>query len=460
MTGITMPSLLTPEDAARYARIDEDLLVHPWAVQDDYRSLIITRAEGNYLWDVAGNRYLDFRSQSWYANIGHGDRRVMELISKAYDLAGVYAFGTWPKLELAEKLLSLLPPGYARVFFGCNGSDAVEAALKVARLVTGRQNVIAFWHGYHGASMGATSVTGIPRWRLDVGEPVPGTIFVPPPYHYRSPFGGSTQDETDRLTVAYLRETIEQYGVKTIAAIIGEPILATGGGIIPGRGYWRQVRALCDEYDILLIGDEVVTGFGRTGRWFARDHYDYEPDMLLFGKGLSSGYLPLSAAVFRRNVVERFRSRLFPHGLTYSGHPLCCAAGLANIRIIEEDRLVANAAGMGAYLNDALQQIFECHPCVGEVRGLGLFAAVELVKDRASKASFDAATPLSGQASAAADIAVQVAGLMRDRGVLVHGLRARGIIKFAPPLTITRAEIDTGMSALDEVLAIIDRSTG
>jgi taurine--2-oxoglutarate transaminase len=193
------------------------------------------------------------------------------------------------KSRLTRKLLKLLPHGYGRVFYGCNGADAVEAALRAARIVAGRQNIIAFWDEYHGASMGATSVTGLKGWQQSLGPYVPGSIFVPGPYHYRSPLGGRSQEETDRLTVEFLRKTIEQAGPETIAAVVGEPLTTGGGAIRPGEGYWQKVRGLCDQYDILLIADEVVTGFGRTGHWFGIDHYIYRPDMICLGKGLSSG---------------------------------------------------------------------------------------------------------------------------------------------------------------------------
>jgi taurine---2-oxoglutarate transaminase len=332
-------------------QIDQDNILHSWTAQGSYIPSIVTRAQGNYFWDAEGKRYLDFTSQAWFANIGHGDKRVRHAIDEYDDLPlAIYGRSTLPKLLLAKKILSLLPGGYARVFFGCNGSDAVEAALKIARHVTKRQEIIAFWNGYHGASMGATSVTGIPKWRTTIGSTVPGTTFVPAPYHYRSNLAGSNQDETDRNTLAYLEYVINSIGSDTVAAIIGEPIIATGGCIVPGRGFWRGVRSLCDRYDILLISDEIVTGFGRTGFWFARDYYDYKPDIIAFAKGLSSGYAPLSAAVLNNRVSGALNDTILPHGLTYSGHPLACAVALANINVIEMDGLIDRAGRRGRRL--------------------------------------------------------------------------------------------------------------
>jgi taurine--2-oxoglutarate transaminase len=450
----------------RYARIDREHVIHSWAVQDEYAPSMVVRAEGNYFWDQDGRRYLDFTSQAWFANIGHGNQRVAEAIARqAQEPAPIYAAGTPPKLDLTEKLLSLVPPDYERVFFGCNGSDAIEASLKVARMITGRQNVVAFWHEYHGASMGATSVTGIPTWRTELGEPVPGTIFVAGPHRYRCPLPNATQEDADRWSVENLRQTIEYVGADTIAAVIGEPFVTGSAAVVPGRDYWRQVRQVCDEHGILLIGDEVVSGFGRTGHWFGRDYYDYEPDMIVFAKGLTSGYLPLSAAIFRTNVVDGFRSRLLPHGLTYSGHPICCAAALANIAVIEEDDLVANAAAMGRRLADGMDWLVERHPSIGEARSLGLFGVLELVQDRETKAAFPADLALGGDIPAGGSVAQQVGAAMRQRGIILTGgslLRAKRAadvidsLRFAPPLTITADEIDLFYETLDPILDRVD----
>lgn len=445
-------------------RIDERHVVHSWMVQDEYSSEIMTEAEGLYYCTTEGKRFLDFTSQAWFANVGHRNRRVMNaIVLQVEELACVHGLSTRPKLQLTEKLLGLLPGSYERIFYGLNGSDAIEIALKVARLVTGRQDVIAFHDEYHGASMGAASVTGVSRWRARTGTPVPGSIFVPSPYHYRSPLAGGTQEQTDQNTIDYLRFTIEKQGADTIAAVIGEPILTgtPAGGVVPGLQYWRGVRRLCDEYGIMLISDEIVTAFGRTGHWFARDYYGYEPDVICLAKGLTSGYLPLSAAVFRDSVAERFQGRLLPHGLTYTGHPVCCAAALANVSVIEDDGLIENASSMGATLAAALQRLQQDHPCVGDARSLGLFAALELVSDRNTKASFPPWAVIGdGGKSATPQVPMgaQVAAALRNKGIIIRG--AGDIIKFAPPLTVSEEEIARVATELDEALSLADKYVG
>lgn len=438
-------------------RIDRDHVVHPWLVQSEHRPTLVTRAEGNYIWDASGRRYLDFTAQQWHANVGHGEHRIAEAIAEhAGGLSTITSFATEPRSRLTEKLLSLLPPSYERVFYGCNGSDAIEAALKTARLVTGRQNVVAFWNAYHGGSMAATSVTGLANLRNGFGQGVPGTVFVPPPYHYRSALAGADQAETDARTLDEIRRTITQVGADTVAAVIGEPFNATTG-MVPGSAFWKGMRALCDELEILLIGDEVVAGFGRTGHWFARDYYDYEPDILLFAKGLTSGYLPLSAAVFRKNVADRFVDRLFPHGLTYSGHTLCCVAALANIAVMEEDNLIPRAAAMGKYLEEGLRSLASRHACVGDVRTIGLYGAIELVADRESRATIpdELSIPGLGEGCGAA---AKVAAHLKRGGVLVNAMRVQGIVKMSPPLTIDASESDAVIALLDDALGHVDRA--
>lgn len=457
MRNSTVGNEGTPDlDLEALTRIDREHVVHSWTVQDDYESKVIVGGQGHEFWDAGGRRYLDFTSQAWYANIGLGSEVVARAVAEQVaGAANIYGYGTLPKLRLTEKLLALLPSRYQRVFFGCNGSDAIESALKIARMITGRQTVIAFWGEYHGAAMGATSVTGLPGWMVDTGAPVPGTVFVPSPYHYRSPFGGPSQDDTDRLTLEFLRRTIEREGPETIAAVLGEPLPTSGIACVPGPDYWRGVRALCDQYGLLLISDEIVSGFGRTGHWFARDHYDYEPDIICLAKGLTSGYLPLSAAVFRDDVAERFQSMTFRHGLTYAGHPVCCAAALANIEVLERRGLVGNAAAQGGRLTHELAVLAERHPSVGCATNLGLFAVIELVQDAERKLPFPDDLGLDGKPGTAAGMGGRVVAALLDRGIVVRG--APECVAFAPPLGVTDDEIDRVMGALSEVLTQVDR---
>jgi taurine--2-oxoglutarate transaminase len=452
-----MQAPTTAPSVDHLVRLDREHVMHNWAVQAEYTPEFIVRADGNYVWSAAGDRYLDFTAQQWHASVGHNNQAVLGAIKDAVnDLAAISSFATPPRAKLAEKLLSLLPAGYSRIFFGSNGSDANEAAIKTARMVTGRQGVISFWNAYHGASMAATSATGLPYLRTGFGQPVPGHYYVPAPYHYRSPIAGRDQDETDSNTIEYIRRTIEQIGPETIAAIIGEPFNATAG-IIPGWTFWSGLREVCDEHGILLIGDEVVTGFGRSGTWFARDQFAYEPDVIVLAKGLTSGYLPLSAAVFHRRVTEKVDTELWAHGLTYAGHPVCCAAALANIAAIEEQGLIAHAAEMGEHLRQGLSTLKADHPSVGDVRCMGLYGAIELVANRSTKTPFPAETRIEPGDAPAKGVALEIGDILKRRGILVNAMRVEGIVKCSPPLTIQRDEIDLVLEELDRVLGQLDR---
>jgi taurine--2-oxoglutarate transaminase len=443
------------DELGRLLEIDRDRILHSWGPQTAYEPRIIVGAEGSYYWDAEGRRFLDFISQAFYANIGHGQRRVTDAIAaQAGQLASVYSHGTVVKSLLAEKVLSLFPSSYGRVYFGSNGADAVELALKVARLTTGRQNIVAFWNGYHGASMGATSATAEHRGRLGSGEPVPGTILVPTPYHYRSLLRGATQADTDVNTVAFIRQTIEQVGPETVAAVLGEPYVTAGPGVIPAQSYWKQIRALCDEYGIMLISDEMISGFGRSGHWFARDWYDYEPDIICLGKGLSGGYAPISATVLKAEVVERFEDRPLPYGLTFAGHAVSCAAALACIGVIEADDLVGRSAETSRQLERALHELQDRHRCIGDIRMIGMFVNIELVRDRATKEAFPPDASLEGATRGGSGVGVDVGRRLRDNGVIVRPLP--DIIKFGPPLTTDWSDISLGLEQIDAALDAVD----
>jgi taurine--2-oxoglutarate transaminase len=445
------------DTAAELTEIDRDRVLHSWGPQTAYTPSLVVGAEGCHFWDAQGRRYLDFTSQAFYANIGHGDRRVIAAITRqANELPSVYSHGTVPKSKLADKLLSLFPSSYGKVYFGSNGSDAVELALKVARLVTGRQNVVCFYDGYHGASMGATSVTAEHRGRLGAGELVPGTILAPTPYHYRSVLRGVDQDDTDRRTVAFLRQLIDQVGPRTVAAIIGEPYVTAGPGVVPGRMYWRQIRQLCDDYGILLISDEMITGFGRSGRWFARDHYDYEPDMICLGKGLSGGYAPISATVLKSDLVRRFADLPLPYGLTYAGHALSCAAALAVINVIEQDELIDRGIRISSVIGDALDELERKHACVGDVRRCGMFMSIEIVRDPESREQFSSEASLGDpEANNGPGIGVDVGQRMRERGIVIRAMP--NVLKLGPPLIVGRSEVDRAFGELNDLLALVDK---
>jgi 4-aminobutyrate aminotransferase-like enzyme len=425
---------------------DRALFLHSFQSDATYVPEVIARASGNYVWTADGRELLDFRSQAFFANVGHGERRVIDAVGDQLSRSGgIMNFATPAKLALGERLRGLLPESYGRFYFGLNGSDAIEVALKSARLLTGRQNVIAFQGEYHGATMGAASVSGARESRVGGGELVPGTILVPAPYHYRSPFGPGSPAEVEQRTVAFLRQTIDEVGADTIAAVVGEPFISAGPGVVPGLGYWRQVEELCREQGIVLIADEVITGMGRSGAMFARDVYGYEPDILCLGKGLTGGYVPLSAVAFREPVGSELGQRFFPFVVTHAGHPVGCAAALACLDVIEDDDLVARGAEMGRQLHAAMLELAERHVCIGDVRSLGLFTNVEFVQDRATKTRFpeDAA------------VGVELERRLFDNGVLVRG--TPHVLKLGPPLTIDRTEIDRVAELLDGHLEQLDQ---
>jgi taurine--2-oxoglutarate transaminase len=435
--------------------LDERCVLHGWSVQADYHSELVTDAQGLYVTTADGRTYMDFASQLGFANIGHGDRRIANGITDdVWNVASIYGSAKPPPLRLAKKLLSLLPDGYRRIFFGLNGSDAVEAATKIARLVTGRQEIVSFHYAYHGSSAGAASVGGLPINKVHEG--VPGTVYAFPPYHYRSPVAGKDQAETDRNTVDLLRQTIEMTGPNHVAAVIGEPMMGSGVGVVPGPDYWRLVRALCDEYGLLLISDEVITGFGRTGHWFAVDYYDYRPDIIAFGKGITSGYLPLAATVLSERVSDQLEKRFLPHGLTNAHHAVCCAAALANIGVIEADDLISNAHDAGRHLGSRVQELAAAHDCVGDIRQGGLFSVVELVADPSRRTRFAEEATIENGKYGTGDIASQVRTAMRHRDVLITAYRSAGIVALVPPLPVQRDQIDTAIAHLSEVLSLVD----
>jgi adenosylmethionine-8-amino-7-oxononanoate aminotransferase len=437
---------------------ERDHILHKWTAQDDYEPTFIDGADGARLFEAGGGDYLDAFSQSWYAVGGHSQARIADAIGEqAHRLATVHAagFSTPPRRRLARRLIDLLPEGFKRVFFGSNGSDAVEVSLKLARLATGRQGVVAFSGSYHGASMAAASVTGLPECRDGFGEPVPGTVFTPYPYCYRCPLGLSYPD-CDVACADLVERAIETEGPNRVAAIIGEPVIAVSGVVVPPQPFWKRIREIADRYDLWYISDEVVTGFGRCGSWFAMEHYDAVPDVITLGKGLTSGFQPLSAAVLGERVEQEIASRPLYHGMTFEGHSVATAAALANIDALEEDGLVEHAATLGERLRVRLEELAERHRCVGEVRGLGAMWGIELVRNRATRAPFAAGEPFENRRGAPVDAATWAWEELFHRHRVFTGV-ATNVLELAPPLVFTDADIDELIQALSSVLGDIDQ---
>jgi taurine---2-oxoglutarate transaminase len=416
-----------------------------WQAQRGVNPIPVRRARGVHFWTPEGKRYLDFNSQLMGVNIGHGDPRVVEAIARqAEELAYISPFmATEARALLGQKLAGLLPGDIDKVFFTLGGAEANEHAIRIARAVTGRHKILARYRSYHGATSGAITLTGDPRrW---VNEPgLSGVVHVLDPYH--GPF--RDVDDADRA-LRYLEETIELEGPATIAAFILEPITGTNGVLIPPDGYLAGVRALCDRHGILLIADEIMSGFGRTGEWFAVNHWNVVPDLITMAKGLTSSYVPLGAVGLRPHVAEYFDERTNFGGLTYNSHPLACAAALATIAVYEEDGLIENARKMGEVMRRHHAELLERHPCVGAARNLGLFGILELIRDRST------GEPMA-RFNGASDEMRAIERDLLDRGL--YTMVRWWSIMTNPPLCIDEEQLAEGFSMLDEALAIGDRA--
>jgi taurine--2-oxoglutarate transaminase len=439
------PAALTA-DADRAYALDREHVFHSWSAQDALKPMVVTKAEGSYLWDGAGNRLLDFTSQLVYTNLGHQHPRIVAAIQEqAATLATIapgYANGT--RSEAARLIASHTPGDLNRIFFTNGGADANEHAIRMARLHTGKHKVLSTYRSYHGGTQLAVNVTGDPRrWPSDNGST--GTVHFFGPFLYRSAFSATTEEEECQRALAHLEQVIALEGASTIAAIILESIPGTAGIMMPPAGYLAGVRELCDRYGIVFIADEVMAGFGRAGRWFAVEHGDVVPDLLTFAKGVNSGYVPLGGIAISERIYRTFAERAYPGGLTYSGHPLACAAAVATIETMEDEGIVEQADALGRdVLGPALRELAARHPWIGEVRGTGAFWAIELVRDRETR------EPLAPYGGSSPELAAIIAGCTR-RGLIPFANFNR--IHVVPPLTITAEEAKEGLAILDQALA-------
>jgi taurine---2-oxoglutarate transaminase len=428
-------------------------VLHSWSVQDALDPIPVAGGEGRYFWDYDGKRYLDFASQLVNVSIGHQHPRVVAAIKEqAEQLCTIGPpMATEPRSTLARLLAEITPGDLQMSFFTNGGAEANENAIKLARWYTGRHKIIARYRSYHGATAGAITLTGDPRrWPAEPG--IPGVVRMLDPYTYRCPAGHP--DPCPVCTGApHLEEILQYEGAHTVAAVILETVVGTNGIIVPPDGYLQAIREVCDRHGILLIADEVMAGFGRTGKWFGVDNWDVVPDILSVAKGINSGYVPLGAMIVREPIADWVRDKYFAGGLTYSGHPLACAAAVASIEAFKEEGIVENSAEMGGVFADALRGLQERHPSIGEVRGLGCFWGIELVKDRETR---EPLVPFNASGEAFAPVArVSKAALERGLYLMTHW----NVIMVCPPLTITRDEIDEGIGILDEALAIADEYT-
>jgi taurine--2-oxoglutarate transaminase len=433
-------------DTNRVKTDDARYVLHSWSVRSAIDPIPIAGAEGRYFWDFDGKRYLDFASQLVNVSLGHQHPKVVAAIKEqAEQLCTIGPMmANEKRSELARLLAEVTPGDLTMSFFTNGGAEANENAIKLARWYTGRPKIVARYRSYHGATAGAISATGDPRrWPAEPG--VPGVVRIFDPYTYRCPAGHP--DPCPVCTGApHLEEVLQYEGPQNVAAVIMETITGTNGVIPPPPGYLQAVREVCDRHGILLILDEVMAGFGRTGKWFACEHWDVVPDIITLAKGINSGYVPLGAMTISEKVADWVRDKYFAGGLTYSGHPLACAAGVASIEAFREEGIVENSAELGAVLGDGLAALADKHESIGEVRGLGLFYGVELVKDRETR---EPLVPFNASGEAFAPMA-KIARAASERGLYL--MTHWNVIIVAPPLTITREELDEGLSILDEVL--------
>jgi len=436
------------------AYVDDRLHVfHSWSAQAQISPVVVAGGEGAWFWDDEGRRYLDFASQLIYLNLGHQHPRMVEaLVDQARELATIApSFANATRSEAARLITERAPGDLDMVFFTNGGAEANENAVRMARLHTGRNKVLTTYRSYHGATAAAIVATGDPRrWP---SEPGPGG-FVKffGPYPYRSPFWSSSDAEEGERALAHLDEVLMFEGAQNVAAIMLEPVVGTNGILVPPDGYLAGVRERCDRHGILLIADEVMSGFGRCGEWFAVDRWGIEPDLLTFAKGVNSGYVPLGGVLISRRVADTFAERPYPGGLTYSGHPMACAAAVASIKIFEDDDIVGRSRRLGEEVfAPRLAEMAERHPSVGDVRGLGCFWAVELVKDRTTK---EMLVPFNA-----------TGGDVRPMADLMAVCKAHGVWPFAhfnrlhlcPPLVISDADAHRGLDVIDEALALADQ---
>lgn len=445
-----MKSVTTKLTAQEIVQLSREHTFFSWSVQSEVNPIPVDRAEGVYFWDANGKRYIDFSSQLMNVNIGHQHPKVIKAIKEQVDKL-CYShplMATEPRGRLGELLAEITPGDLKKTFFCLGGAEANENAIKMARLYTGRHKILAHYVSYHGATHGAIALTGDNR-RWPVEPTMPGVVHVLNPYCYRCPFGW-TLDTCHRECIDHIEEVIQYEGPEHIAAILLEGVVGSNGIIVPPDDYWPRMREICDKYGILLISDEVMSGFGRTGKWFAVDNWDVAPDIISMAKGITAGYVPLGAVVVSEKIAQHFEDNTLWCGLTYSAHPLSCAAGVAVIKVYEEDGLIKNAAEMGVHLGKRLEELKSKHISVGDVRYIGLFSVIEVVKDRSTK------TPIATRNARGAELAKmnQVGKFLRENGLFTF-IKAN-LIFIVPPLCITKTQVDEGLEIIDQALNITD----
>jgi taurine---2-oxoglutarate transaminase len=431
---------------------DRQHVFHSWSAQGQISPVPIAGAEGSWMWDFDGNRYLDLSSQMINANLGHQHPRLVAAIQEAAGrlctIAPIHAEAD--RSEAARLIAEVAPDGLEKVFFTNGGAEATENAMRMARLHTGRQKILAMYRSYHGSTSGSIAATGDPRrW---ASEPsVPGVVHFMGPYLYRSSFHATSESEESERALAHLEEMLMFEGAHTVAAVILEPVVGTNGVLVPPPGYLQGVRDLCDRHGIVLIADEVMAGFGRCAEWFSIQRWGVDPDLICFAKGVNSGYVPLGGVIISDAIAATFEDRVFPGGLTYSGHPLACASAVASINVFRDEDVLGQARALGDAIGPALGKIAAKHPAVGEVRGLGAFWAIELVRNRETR---EMLVPYNASGADAKPMQELMAAC-RTRGVWPFPHFNR--LHIAPPLTTSPADLELGLARIDDALSVVDQ---
>ena len=420
-----------------------------WSRQRGLNPLPIEKAEGIYMYDFDGNRYTDMSSQLVNLNVGHGNRAIIDAIKEQAEKYCYLspAYGSEPRGELAKMVIELMPDNMGKVFFTNGGADANENAVKMAKMFTGRQKVFSRYRSYHGSTFGAGNLTGEPR-RYPLEPGIPGFVKFFDPYIYREPIKFDSEEAATAYYIAKLREQMIYEGAGNIAAIVLETITGSNGVIIPPRGYLEGVRKLCDEFGIVMICDEVMAGFGRTGKMFAFEHFNIKPDIVTFAKGITCGYVQLGGVAVSKEIAAYFDDHLLSCGLTYSGHPLACAAGVACLKYYESEHILDNVNRSGKVLGEILEDMKAKHKCVGDVRYIGLFSAVELVKSKETR------EPVVPYGKDPDNVMGKLIGKLKAKGFMTYS--HENMIMISPPLIITEEQVREEMIKLDEVLSDLD----
>jgi taurine--2-oxoglutarate transaminase len=446
-----MPEILNDSETAAIVQDNLDYTLFSWSKQKGIDPIAIKYGEGVYLYDYDGKRYIDFSSGLMNVNIGHGNQRVTEAVMRQMQEVSYVTPSCVTKArgELGKKLAAITPPGLTKTLFTVCGATGIDNAIKLARMYTGRHKILARYRAFHGASYGAMSAGGDPRKLPADSQQATNFVHLEDPYCYRCPWG-KAPDWCKRECVSHVERVIEFEGPENIAAIIMEGESGSSGCIKYPADYLPKLRALCDKHGILLIADEVMSGFGRTGKWFGVDNYGVVPDMIVTAKGITAGYLPLGALIVSDTIARHYNDKPLMLGLTYSAHPVSCAAGVEVLQIYEDENLVSNAAAMGAYIESEVEKLKAIHPCIGDFRNTGLLGCLELVKNRNTR---EPMAPFNAKPDEM-KVMNMVAARLRERGM--YTFVRWNYVFIAPPLCINKEQVDEGLQIINDALAIAD----